>query len=65
MILLQVTIEKVQVMDYFLNKMYDGTEIATKGYALFDARHSLKISEEDYDQWMLLIGNPDDFEELE
>lgn len=52
-------------MDYFLNKMYDGNEIATKGYALFDARRSLKISEEDYDQWMTLIGNPDDFEELE
>ena len=52
-------------MDYFLNKMYDGDEIATAGYALFDARYSLKISEEDYDQWMMLVGNPDYFEELE
>lgn len=50
---------------YWINYMDNGDQIATKGYCLFDAKKSKKISKEHYEEFMLYLGNPDDFEELE
>lgn len=44
-------------MDYWLNYLDNGKIIATKNEAIFDAKKSVKITKEHYDEWMFLIGN--------
>ena len=50
---------------YFINYMENGDQIATAGFCFFDCKRSQKITKEHYEQFMLYLGNPDYFEELE